>query len=398
MYVYDAGQQTKSAERCNGACDFRFFCLTLFFVRQKKFLLGGVCFAFLSLVHWGCQPAVHNVQETRVLMDTLVSISVYAQNTAEEPRIRRAIAEAFSEMARIDSLMSSYREDSEVSMINQQAVDSDTISVSAEIDTVLRVAQWAAQISGGAFDITIAPVLHLWGFGTDSVGLPSVEKITARLPLVNYRNLMMTPENGNHRAASHKRKISFRQPGMAIDLGGIAKGYAVDRGVEVLRRAGFRDAMVEAGGDLRANASPLTAGRRYIWIRHPRATNAADMPAEKEASSNQFYFARFRLDSGAVATSGDYERFFDYDGKRYHHLLDPHTGYPASTAVSATVIASSATFADALATALFVLGPDRAIALADSLPDIEAVIIYAGDEKLKWTATKSLKTKLEVFE
>jgi thiamine biosynthesis lipoprotein len=328
-------------------------------------------------------------------MDTLVSISVYTQNAAEEPRIRQAIAEAFSEMARIDSMMSSYREDSEVSVINEQTVGSEASGISAEIDTVLRAAQWAAQISDGAFDITIAPVLRLWGFGTDSVGLPSAEEITVRLPLVNYRNLVMAPENGNHWTAPQKRKVSFRQPGMAIDLGGIAKGYAVDRGLEVLRRAGVRDAMVEAGGDLRANASPRTAGRRYIWIRHPRAANAADTRVDGQ---DQTYFARFRLDNGAVATSGDYERFFEHNGKRYHHLLDPHTGYPASQAVSATVIANNAMLADALATALFVLGPDRAIALAEALPDVEAVIIYGDTEKLKWTATKSLKKNLEVFE
>jgi thiamine biosynthesis lipoprotein len=352
----------------------------------------------LAITLWGCQPAIHPIHEARVLMDTLVSISVYTQNPAAEPRIRRAMAGAFAEMARIDSLMSSYRQDSEVSRINHQVVAGGEISVSADVDTVLRLAQWAAKVSGGAFDVTIAPVLQLWGFGTDSVGLPPPEKIVARLPLVNYHNLEVKVENGNRAPGAEKNQIILHKPGMAIDLGGIAKGYAVDRGLEVLCQAGFRDVMVEAGGDLRAIASPLTAGRRYIWIRHPRASNFDNADNGKVSSRKQAFFGRFKMDSGAVATSGDYERFFERNGKRYHHLLDPRTGYPAPDVVCATVIARNATVADALSTAFFVLGPRRAIALADSMPGVEAVIIYAGEGGLQWTATQFFREKLEVFE
>jgi thiamine biosynthesis lipoprotein len=343
----------------------------------------------MVFVNSGCQQETQTIQESRVLMDTLVSISVYVQDSAAEPAIRRAIITAFAEMARLDSMMSSYREDSEVAAINRCGAAGGEMEVSADVDTVLRLAQWAAEISAGAFDVTVAPILRLWGLGTDSAGVPAPEKITARLLSVNFRGMTLAYKMMNGIAGAGKTHLRFRQPDMAIDLGGVAKGYAVDRGLAVLAQAGIRDAMITAGGDLRAIASPMTSGRRHIWIRHPRADTAG---AEKQA-----FFGRFRLDTGAVSTSGDYERFFIKENKRYHHIIDPSTGYPAAKATSATVVAKTSIQADALSTALFVLGPERGIALADSLPEVEAMIIYFAADKLQWRATKALQEKLEVF-
>jgi thiamine biosynthesis lipoprotein len=361
-----------------------------FFIRwATRWQLPGI----FIIATWGCQPNIHTVQESRVLMDTLVSINVYIQNPAEEPAGRQAIAIAFAEMARLDSLFSSYRQDSEVAMINHCGAQGGELSVSADADTVLRVAQWAAKISNGAFDVTVAPILQLWRFGTDSAGVPAPEKIRQRLPAVNYQNLTITPAEAGIAGA----RIDFHRPGMAIDLGGVAKGYAVERGIEALLQAGIRDAMITAGGDLRAVASPLTAGRRYIWIRHPRPANL-NRVTDESALERQEFFGRFKLEgSAAISTSGDYERFFEKDGKRYHHLIDPHTGYPAAGAISATVMAKNSAQADALSTALFVLGPRQGIALADSLPEVEAVIIHEDGGELKWQATSALKKNLEIF-
>jgi thiamine biosynthesis lipoprotein len=343
------------------------------------------------ILFWGCQRETQTLQESRVLMDTLVSINVYMQDSAAEPAGRRAIAAAFAEMARLDSLMSSYRSDSEVAALDRCGVAGGEMEVSADIDTVLRAAQWAAKISAGAFDVTIAPILRLWGFGTDAAGVPAPEKIAARLPLVNFHNMALANAAAN---GTEKSRVRFRQSGMVIDLGGVAKGYAVDRGLAVLVQAGVRDAMITAGGDLRAIASPMTSGRRYIWIRHPRADTAGNKTIGAEKKN---FFGRFRLDAGAVSTSGDYERSFIKDGKRYHHIIDPRTGFPAVKAVSATVVAKTSIQADALSTALFVLGPERGIALADSLPAVEAMIIYFEEGKLQWRATKALQEKLEIF-
>jgi thiamine biosynthesis lipoprotein len=357
---------------------FTFRCKT----RHRPFLSKAW---ILVLASWGCQPEIETVQESRILMDTLVSINVYAPKPAAETALRRAMAAAFAEMTRLDSLLSAYRRDSEVAAINQNAALPGGVAISTDMDSVLRGAEWAARISGGAFDVTVAPILRLWGFGTDSLGLPTPEKIAARLPLVNYNNLILSREKRHLKSFAR-----FRQPRMTIDLGGVAKGYVVDRGLAVLAQAGIGDAMITAGGDLRAVASPLTAGRRYIWIRHPRPTNSDSMDGET-------FFGRFQLDAGAVSTSGDYERFFFKAGRRYHHIIDPHTGYPASLAVSATVVARYSVLADALATALFVLGPERGIALADSLPEVEAVMIYPNGDTLKWKATKTLQKNLEIF-
>ncbi|MCG3118875.1 MAG: FAD:protein FMN transferase [bacterium] len=331
----------------------------------------------LFFVRCGPAPDVQTVQESRILMDTLVSIQVYAPKPADELPIRSAITAAFSEMTRLDSLFSAYRNDSEVALINREVATPNGVMLSSAVDSVLHVAQWAAQISHGAFDVTVAPILRLWGFGTDSLKLPSPEQIVARLPLVGYHHLLLSA-----------RRINFRQPHMAIDLGGVAKGYVVDRGLEILQQAGIRDVMITAGGDLRVITSPLTAGRRYIWIRHPR-------PAHPDSAASSF-FGRFKLaGDGAVSTSGDYERFFIHEGKRYHHIIDPHSGYPASGAVSATVLAKTSVQADALSTALFVLGPERGIALADSLPGVEAMMIYQTGEKLQWRATRTFQNILE---
>jgi thiamine biosynthesis lipoprotein len=376
---------------------WRILVTSLSFSRAKIEKLLPPVIPIWLILFWGCQQEAQTIQESRVLMDTLVSINVYTQDAAAEPAIRRAIAAAFAEMARLDSLMSSYRQDSEVAAINRCGAAGGEMEVSADIDTVLRAAQWAAKISDGAFDVTVAPLLRLWGFGTDSAGVPAPEKIAARLPSVNFRDIALANKMTNGTADAEKNRVRFRQPGMAIDLGGVAKGYAVDRGLAVLAPAGIHDAMITAGGDLRAVASPMTAGRRYIWIRHPRAAGSDTVDEATAGADENTFFGRFRLDAGAVSTSGDYERFFIKDGKRYHHLIDPRSGYPAAKAVSATVMAKTSIQADALSTALFVLGPERGIALADSLPEVEAIIIYFEGEKLRWRATKALQEKLEIF-
>jgi len=332
----------------------------------------------------GAPSEFQTVQESRILMDTLVSINVYVAKPAHEPTIRRAMTEAFAEMNRLDSLFSAYRADSEVERLNDTATISG-VTISADMDSVLQWAQWAAQISNGAFDITVAPILRLWAFGTDSIGIPAPEKIIAQMPRVGYKNLVLIADTG-----AQKKMVVFRQPGMAIDLGGVAKGYVVDRGLAMLRQAGIRDAMITAGGDLRTFASPLTAGRRYIWIQHPRPANPD--------SAAQSFFGRFKLEGdAAVSTSGDYERFFINANKRYHHIIDPHTGYPSERAISATVIAEISVQADALSTTLFVLGPERGLALADSLPNVEAMVIYHDAGRLKWKATPGLTAKLEIL-
>jgi len=334
------------------------------------------CLFFLFVLA-SCQSAKKQnaefaiVSGQRILMDTLVSMDVYVAKEDSSAVVHRDIEKAFDAMSRIDSLMSSFSANSEVAAINRRAAI-EPVAFSAFTDSVLQTALWASEISDGAFDITVAPILQLWGFGTEKLGVPDEKSIKTLLPVVDYR--LMSRSNS---------AVRFQKEGMAIDLGGVAKGFAVDVAIETLQAVGYRDVKVKAGGDMMMLASDLTAGRRYIWIQHPRST-------EK-------FFGKFRLDSGAVSTSGDYERFFENDGDRYHHIIDPDTGYPSRKSVSATVLAKDSRTADALSTAVFVLGPERGIALADSL-GVDAVILSIDRDRILWRATRGFEERLQIID
>jgi len=337
-------------------------------------------------------------------MDTAVHISIYLENQEQETPARAAIESAFDEMAQLDSLMSSFRDDSEVASVNRAASTAHqeaegnakdlSVAISSHLDTVIRTSLEFGQLSGGALDITIAPVLKLWGFGTEAPAVPAATELDSATQLVDFRNLALEeiqisadlPRDEFRPTA----RLRFKNAGMAIDLGAVAKGYIVDRAFELLHSKGYGDLLVEAGGDLRSTASDLTEGRRRIWIQHPRN------PEE--------FFANFHFNSGAVATSGDYERFFEKNGRRYHHILNPRTGYPAGMndsgvqTVSATAVTTTTMRADALSTAVFVMGPEEGIDLAERLPQVETVVMFFKNGELNWKATSGLSKKLKLVE
>jgi thiamine biosynthesis lipoprotein len=284
-------------------------------------------------------------------MGTEVRIAIY---TEDEPGARRAAAAGLAEILRLEALMTTWRPDSEVSRVNAQA-GLGPVRVSDEVLEVVEAAQRASKLSDGAFDITFEALHGLWKFDEDlEKKIPSDEAIKARLPLVDYRQL----------AVDRKAKTLYlKRPGMRINLGGIAKGYAVDRAVAVLRKAGFQNAIVQAGGDLMCagdkGGQPWTAG-----IRDPRG--------ERDDA-----FAVLRLSNHAFSTAGDYERFFILDQKRYHHILDPKTGKPATRSRSVTIYAPNALLADALDDAVFILGWKRGIEMIEKLDDVGAVVVDA---------------------
>ncbi|MCR4438774.1 MAG: FAD:protein FMN transferase [bacterium] len=308
------------------------------------------------------------VQETRVLMDTFATITVYDRDKSREAMLR-AVDAAFEGMLEVELRTSCYRDSSEVSKVNRAAPR--PVEASPLLCACLEEARRVSLLSDGAFDVTVGPLMRLWDFLSDHPRVPDSAAIRALLPLVDFRRVHL--EAG---------RVWLDEPGMALDLGGIAKGLAVDVAIDSLRAHGITDAMVDARSNLRTLASALTAGKRRVWIRHPR--------------DNSKLFARFRMDEGCVATSGDYERFFMSDSLRYHHILDPHTGWPARSCASVTVIANSAMEADALSTALFVLGPERGLALAERLPGVEAVVLIDNHGSLEWQATAGLRDRLEV--
>jgi len=231
---------------------------------------------------------------------------------------------------------------------------------------VLQQAQAISAETDGAFDVTAAALFGLWDFKAPEPTLPADAEIEARRARVDYRKLVVDPQ---------ARTAQLLLPEMRVGLGAIAKGYVVDRVCAVLAQRGFPDHLVVAGGDLYASGAP--PGRRWrVAIRHP---------------ADRHLLGFIEVQDQGVATSGNYEKFFLKDGVRYHHLLDPATGRPARGLSSATAVARSAMLADAYATALFVLGRERALALARTRSDLEALLF---DEQYRQHATAGLAERI----
>jgi thiamine biosynthesis lipoprotein len=280
------------------------------------------------------------------IMGTRITVEVWAQDQA---RGDQAIDAVLEEMRHIDTTMSTYKPTSEVSRVNDKAANGP-MRISKELFDLLVTARQYSEITDGAFDITYASVGYLYDFRKRV--RPDDAQIAHALPAVNYRHVILDAQ---------KQTVQFSQKGVRIDLGGIAKGYAVDRGIDVLKALGYTRAFVGAGGDSRI------IGDRFgkPWIVGVRD------PTKGEGN----VIARIPLVDAAISTSGDYERFFDEDGVRYHHIIDPHTGHSASKVRSATVIGPNATRTDGLSKTAFVLGPERALEIYNRLDDIDAIIV-----------------------
>jgi thiamine biosynthesis lipoprotein len=294
------------------------------------------------------------LQREAAIMGTRCAVELWSEDVAAG---EAAIEAVFADMRRIDALMSTYRPDSEISRVNAAAAQ-HPVAVSEELFRLLETAVEYSRISDGAFDITYASVGYLYDYRARRH--PDEAAIAAALPAVDYRRLKLDPD---------KRTVFFERPGMRIDLGGIAKGHAVDRGIQILRARGFTRAMVNAGGDTRVIGDRF--GKPWvIGIRHPDRAGEVVL--------------RIPLVDAAFSTSGDYERYFDEGGVRYHHILDPKTGRSPHAVRSVTVIASTATRTDGLTKTVFILGPEQGLAFINRLEDADAIII-AADGKVSYS-------------
>jgi thiamine biosynthesis lipoprotein len=294
------------------------------------------------------------VTQSRVAMGSLLTVTVWA---ADQVAAQAAIADVFREFDRLEDLMSTWRKGSDVLRLNA-AAGKGAVKLSPEVIEVLGLARHYSELSGGKFDVTFAALSGLWRFDHDQDGIvPPPAAVAARLPLIRWQDLIVDAAAGT---------AELRRRGMSVNLGGIGKGYAVDRATAILRRHGFADFLVQAGGDLYVGGHPN--GRAWrLGIQDPRGP--ADTP-----------FAMVELSNATFSTSGDYERYFMKDGRRYHHIIDPATGQPAMASRSVTLVTSKAVEADALAKAVFILGPDAGLALVERLPGIEGVIVGAHNE------------------
>ena len=285
--------------------------------------------------------------DTRAMMGTEVSVHVWHENAEEGMSV---VEEIFAEVARIDGLMSTYIEGSEISEINRSAADGPVAAGDELINLILRSLDISV-LTHGAFDITYESIGQYYDFRERR--RPDAATIQEGLERIDYRLVEVDRLEGT---------VRFLEPGVRINLGGIAKGYVVERAVNLLRSRGIRHAIVTAGGDSR-----LLGDRRgqpfMVGIRDPRNEGevALTMPLEDEA----------------ISTSGDYERYFEENGTRYHHIIQPTTGEPAGGVRSATIVGPDAVLTDALSTSVFVLGVDRGLRLIATLPDYEGIVIDA---------------------
>jgi thiamine biosynthesis lipoprotein len=284
-------------------------------------------------------------EREEAIMGTRIAVQLWSD---DQMQAVNAIDAVMADMHRTDALMSTYKPESQLSAVNAHAYERP-VQVDADIiDVVTRAIEYS-KLSDGAFDITYASVGYLYDYRKHQH--PTDVQIKAALPGVDYRALQVDPD---------ARTIRFLKPGMRIDLGGIAKGWAVDRGVEILRDAGIKHAMVSAGGD-----TGLLGDRRgkpwVVGIRDPRQQGAV--------------VARIPLQDAAISTSGDYERYFEEDGRRYHHILVPGTGKSPDAVRSATVIGANATRTDGLTKTVFILGVELGMEFIRRQGDVEAVIV-----------------------
>jgi thiamine biosynthesis lipoprotein len=284
-------------------------------------------------------------QDEQIIMGTLAHIEVQHD---DEARGRAAIAAAMQELRRIDGLMSPYKDDSELSRVNREAAQRP-VTIGNDVRTVIRRALTLSEQTGGAFDITFSSVGYLYDYAARRA--PTAAEIATHLPAINYRYVRLG--EGGH-------TIRFERPGVRIDLGGIAKGYAVDKAIARLQAMGIRHALVSAGGDSRLLGDK--DGRPWrVGIRDPRRRDSS--------------VAVLPLTNAAISTSGDYERYFERDGVRHHHILNPKTGSSAAGMRSVTIIGPDAITTDGLSTSVFVLGVERGMKLVESLSGVEAVMI-----------------------
>jgi FAD:protein FMN transferase len=316
--------------------------------------------------------APQKVEVHETAMGTSVTFVAYTSERTGEAATRAAITRALAEIARLESLMSEWRDDSEVGKLN--AHPGEWVKLSPETLEVIEKGLWAGKLSGGTFDVTFQVMSRLWKFGGAEDPQPTVPPraaVSSARRLIDYRKVEISRSERAARLGKDQQ----------LGLGGIAKGYIVDRAARVLREAGLTSFLVQAGGDL-YGAGRKPDGTRWVsGIQDPRGRKGQ-------------YFATVELEDHAFSTAGDYARSYLAGGKRYHHIIDPRTGYPATACRSVTVWAPDALVADAVDDIVFILGPEKGLPLVESLDDVGVVVV---DQKNRVRVSPRLAGKVHLL-
>jgi thiamine biosynthesis lipoprotein len=311
--------------------------------------------------------APHLVERSRTAMGSSLRLAAW---TTDETVALETFEQVFQEFDRLEALLSVWKDGSDVVRLNKNAGISP-VPVSVETLEVLAAAHEASVVTRGKFDITFGALTDIWRFDHDQDNVvPDRQMIEARLPRIDYRAVQID---------TTARTAFINRPGLRVHLGGIGKGYAIDRAVALLKGRGLADFLIQAGGDL--YVAGTNGGQPWqLGIADPRGAHEP--------------FATLQLGEGTFSTSGDYERFFMKDGKRYHHLIDPDFGEPAGGCRSVTIVAGRGMTADVLSTGVFILGPDEGMRLIEQLPDVEGVIVTAENDVL---ISSGLRDRVEIL-
>ncbi len=306
-------------------------------------------------------------------MGTHIVLAAFTTPELDEVVLRPKLERALAEIRRLEALMTTWRDDSEISRINAAAGKAPVV-VGAETLAVIQKSVWMSERSEGVFDISFEAMHGVWKFDQDHDDeIPARGAVDRARKLIDYRKIKVDSE---------KSSVMLERAGMRMSLGGIAKGYAVDAAARMLEKEGLPSYFVQAGGDLYVKGRKPDGAPWRVGVRDPRGRDATD------------YFAMLEVEDHAFSTAGDYERSFIKNGKRYHHILDPRTGYPSTTSRSVTIWAKDAFTADAIDDAVFILGAEKGLALVESIEDCGAVIV---DDRNKVWISRRLKEKLHVL-
>jgi FAD:protein FMN transferase len=328
---------------------------------MKKYYIGLVLIVFFIIGFFAAEKPnkkITIIQHSKFLLGTIVEIQIHSSDIKQADKV---ISDAFNEIQRIDKLLSIYDSHSPVSKINSSP--DSILNVDEEVYNLMQKCNSFWRLCSGSFDISIGSVSLEWGFG---IGNPAVP---------NHGALNKALENSGWEHVSFPSNNKLKKSnGIKFDFGAVAAGYAADKAIELIAKSGITDALVNTGGEIRGIGDDWTIG-----IQHPRKPGQL--------------IGIVKLNGKAVSTSGDYEQYFEKNGIRYHHILNPKNGFPAQDCQSVTVIAENTLKADALSTGIFVLGPVKGLELAERYKDIEVYIVDSGGQIWQSSGLKNFITR-----